>query len=63
MCYLQNSPVKIQTPTHLEYNRPFQDNSAARVIAQQYAYIIFISLRFLSNKETFSGLLKNIVFI
>jgi hypothetical protein len=60
---LQNSPVKIQTPTHLEHDRPQQDNPAVRVIAQQYASITFISLSFLFSTEIFSGLFKNIVFL
>lgn len=63
MCYPQNSPIKIQTLTHLEHDQPQQDNPAARVIAQQYASITFVSLCFLSSNETFSGLFKNIVYL
>jgi hypothetical protein len=47
----------------LEHDQPQQDNPAARVIAQQYASITFVSLCFLSSNETFSGLFKNIVYL
>jgi hypothetical protein len=45
----------------LEHERPQQDNPAARVVAQQYASITFVTLRFLSSNETFSELFTNIV--
>jgi hypothetical protein len=45
----------------LEHDRPQQDNPAARVVDQQYVSITFVSLRFLSNNETFSELFTNIV--
>jgi len=63
VCYLQNSPVKIQTPTHFEHDRTQQDNPAARVVAQQYASITFVLMRFLSSKEIFGGVFRNIVYL
>jgi hypothetical protein len=42
----------------LEPDRPQHDNLAARVIAQQYSFATFISLRFRSHKEKSSARLK-----
>jgi hypothetical protein len=47
--------AEVQTSNALEPDRPQLDRPAACVIAQQYSFATFVSLRFYSVKEKFGA--------
>jgi hypothetical protein len=61
--YITESPAEIQTPNTPEHDWLQHDRPVASVIAQQYFFIILLSLLVSPRKEKYGAPFKNFTYL